>query len=468
MRKTRFMSLLFLVWSVAFFFVPEFRQGLRGMAFVRRLVGNFQYFEATAGISVGTLQRLAQTAEQHRDAQTVAFVALHSPVEQDRVRLAEQAVALDPQLTWIFRHLMSSISDNVRQDQWLARLELWDPDNAFFYLTRGEQIRQRRGKNFPANQDLDGLAKETAWREAMAKAFAAPRYDSYWTRRFHLERTMLRQHHLESPERLLVSVVGMPIPLFANISAYRDLLVKKLGKEAEQSGHLPEAMGYYWTVAHFGERMQLHGPSAIDKLIGASLQTAAYEQLLPHLRAAGRADEALTVEYVLKEIPQLRAAHVGREPLAESSNYTWAVFMLYLSGGLVVLFGLFTAVCVIYVNAKRWVRPEKKGRLFRLLTGAENYVPIFLFLSCAGFYLSYYPYAANFNHYMNVTAEIHNFEPLTYNIIPNYLVQWWLVRGTPLGNPFVPYIWYALGGLGLIVIISLLSQLRASPAGPAK
>jgi len=29
MRKMRFMSLLFLVWSVAFFFVPDFRQGLQ-------------------------------------------------------------------------------------------------------------------------------------------------------------------------------------------------------------------------------------------------------------------------------------------------------------------------------------------------------------------------------------------------------------------------------------------------------
>jgi hypothetical protein len=29
MRKTRFMTMLFLVWAIAFFFVPDFRQGLQ-------------------------------------------------------------------------------------------------------------------------------------------------------------------------------------------------------------------------------------------------------------------------------------------------------------------------------------------------------------------------------------------------------------------------------------------------------
>src|SRR2546426_11928122 len=67
----------------------------------------------------------------------------------------------------------------------------------FFLMIR----RPPRSTLFPyttlfRSAQWEALEQETAWRAAMAKAFAAPRYDSYAARRFDLERAWLRSHHL--------------------------------------------------------------------------------------------------------------------------------------------------------------------------------------------------------------------------------------------------------------------------------
>ncbi len=90
---------------------------------------------------------------------------------------------------------------------------------------------------------------------------------------------------------------------------------------------------------------------------------------------------------------------------------------------------------------------------------AENYAPALLFLACLGLYLSYYPFAQNFHRYMSAGGEIHDFEPLFFNVLPNFFGPPSQV-GLPLQNPFRPYIWYALAGLGLMVVIQRLLRRR--------
>jgi hypothetical protein len=155
----------------------------------------------------------------------------------------------------------------------------------------------------------------------------------------------------------------------------------------------------------------------------------------------------------------------GKDPLAQSSNYNWGALTVHFFAALTSVFGIITLLIVLYVNAKRWVRPEKKGQLYQMLTGAENYVPIMLFLSCLGLYVSYYPYAQNFHHYMSATGEIHDFEPLFFNVLPNFFGPPGKV-GLPVEDPFLPYIWYALAGLGLVVLVPRLFGRRASSSEP--
>jgi len=189
----------------------------------------------------------------------------------------------------------------------------------------------------------------------------------------------------------------------------------------------------------------------IEKFIAVAVERMADKRLIPAMRKAGQTDAAAALEMGEQQLVQQLARVGGRDPLAQSANYTWAALVVEIFAGLVTVFGALMAACLVYVNAKRWVRPEIKGRLFQFLTVAENYMPVLLFVACAGLYLSYYPYAQNFHHYMTATGEFHDLEPLFYNVFPNY-------GGPPggnelpIGNPFHTYAWYALVGLILAVL----------------
>jgi len=418
MRRTRFISLLFLVWAIAFFFIPDFRQSFRAPLIS---AANEPWVVLGGPLPNKMLEQTAKLAEQGRDGRTLAFVALRYAIGAEGARLADEAVALDPQYT-------------------------------------------KKGNKWPLPQQLEALANETEWRQAMQKAFAAPRYDSYGMRRFNLERSWLIEHRLARADILLWSVASYPIPNLANIRNYDQLLVKKLGKNAEEAKKLPEALNDYWTVAHFGERMQLTGIALLEKMIAANVQFDAYDRLVPLLRQMNRTDEAATADYAWAQMHQQVATLQGRDPLAQSSNYNWAALMVHLFAGLAVIFGLFTLLTVGYVNAKRWVRPEKKGRIFQFLTVAENYMPILFFLACLGLYISYYPFAQNFHYYLTASGDIHDLEPLWYNVYPAFGLK----PGHQVlafEDPFRPYAFYAIAGLIVVVVYDVLAK-RRGPQQP--
>ncbi len=238
------------------------------------------------------------------------------------------------------------------------------------------------------------------------------------------------------------------------------MLVDQIGKEADETGHPPEAARQYWTTWNMGARMQAQGLSTIEKLIGGALQDIAYQRLHPLLEKAGRSDEALSLTYAHELTRQRVDTFRPKDPLAHSSNYLWAALLIHISLSLVIGFGALTVLTITYVNLKRWVRPNKKGRLYQVMTVAESYLPIALFLSCSGLYISFYPYARNFEYYMTTSGPIHNLEPLFVNAFPSLvaLPNWAYL---PLGNPFRPYVWYALIGLALVVLLEIAFRRRA-------
>jgi len=453
MRTTRFMSLLFLFLSLSFFFLPEFRQGLQAPAFAAL---ELRWLELPGELTQGQIADRAREAEQKRDARGVAFGALIHRDERERIRLAQVAADLDKELTWVLWSPPLPKEDPKGGAQIAARLQAWDPDNAIPYLYQGEQIyAAEKLSRFNAPEQVIKLADQTAWREAMAKAFAAPRYDSYTARRFEFERTMLRQYGWDRPVVALYLVASMPIPSLLNARQYARLLIE-LAKEAVEAKRLDEAAKDYWQVAHFGERMQVHGVSLIEKLIGEALQQMAYVPLIPLLQQQGRREEATSLQFVLDQMHLQQGIRRGKDPIAKSSNYTWYAMLVFICAGLVMAFGALTVITVLYVNAKRWIRPQHHGRLFQLMTVAENYAPVLLFLACLGLYICNFPFGQNFKHYMTASGEIHDLEPFIYNVFPVPIAVPYQNQ-LPIANPFLPLAWYALGGLILAVICSLIT-----------
>jgi len=466
MRRTRFMSLVFLVLAVAFFFVPEFRQALQAPVVGLSLAaGSWDVLERAGRLPQEQIEAAAREGEEKRDARKLAFAALKLAKFEDRARRADQVVALDPQYTWIYFTLLMSERKAPQAEEWARKLKAWDPENAVPYLLEAERINEAKDLSRHVTltpQAAEALAAESEWRRAMEKGFAAPRFDGYIGRRFDFERAMFRELGLAQPTRVVFSLATYPIVNLLNLRQYSNLLILRDAKNAEDAGRPAEAADICWKVAHFGERMELGARATIEKLIAYSLQLQAYQKLQTLLRRMNRVNEAAMVEFRTQDLRRQLAIGKGDDPISQSSNYNWAALNLAICGVLVTVFGAVTVFCVLYVNAKRWIRPAHKGRLYLFVTVAENYLPILFFLSCLGLFLSFAPYAQNFRFYMSAPGEIFDFEPFTYNALP-VLGAYQGRPALPVENPFRTYAWYALGGLALVVMSELIGRTRGKP-----
>ena len=268
----------------------------------------------------------------------------------------------------------------------------------------------------------------------------------------------MRGHGWDHP--FITTTTWWDVPIFDLLAAraYMNLLVLKLGAGAEAAGRLDEALRYYWQAAEFADRMHLQSTEELERLVAVAYQKISYERLGPALRKAGKEKEAHVVDYAYRHLLQ----EVRRQPrdttLARSSDYNWSVLLANLFAGLVVVFLPLTALCVIYVNVKAWLRKEKKGRLYKVLTTAENYLAVLLFLSCLALYLAFVPYRQNYTHYLTTNEPIEDITPglfqRSYPLWDNY----GLLGGLPLQKPFQDYLPYALGGIVLLIVVALFSR----------
>jgi formylmethanofuran dehydrogenase subunit E len=86
------------------------------------------------------LEALARRAEQKQDAEALVFVAVRHWEASERVRLAEEAVRLDQNLTWVYAMVYACSPRPSELDQRVQKLERWDPQNALPYLITAECI----------------------------------------------------------------------------------------------------------------------------------------------------------------------------------------------------------------------------------------------------------------------------------------------------------------------------------------
>lgn len=502
MRRTRFMSWLFLVLSMAYFMVPNFRYALEAPLANYWWQSQFNMEVLMAGEprtsrleNLFTLKRyataeqmlaLAEEANRKGDSDFVAFAALNLPESgspADVTRLADEAVHANSQLTWIYYFLDKQLTETesriplpesayAQLRQRAQLLQAFDPNNAVPHLLAAHLIQAERGEAWPQSKKgptdpefLDALAKETEWRKEMEAAFSAPRYDSYVDQHFDLFRRVLRQRHWDHPAVVLTLGEMMSIPNLLWLRTYTNMVVLKLGAEAEAKGRLNEAIETYRKVDEFGNRMRLQAPTVIERLMAVAFQFIAHQRLIPALRKAGKNSEADTLAYMDK---QAKAdLQLTRFTFSSSSHNDWSVFLVCLDAGLVAAFSLLTAFLVLYVNAKRWIRKDKKGRLFEILTTAENYAPILLFASSLSLYLNFIPYAHDYASAMTSNKPYSSFPPQFYSsIYPNFSL---LGDSNFLAQiTFMDYIPYALAGVLLLTVVTAVSLLRQASSQKLK
>jgi hypothetical protein len=473
MPRMRIMSWVLFTLSLAFFFVQDFRWALQ-----------MPYLEAKSDweapvLPAEKLQALAERAKQNRDAQSLAFAALHAPGGQD-VALADQAVAMDPSLTWIYY----SVAYRHRSDNgwkqpafastlkgWIAKLQAAEPQNAVPYLFEAEVIREQTNK-FPdlyppfTPEKSAAISQQTAWLAAMEKAYASPRYDGFNIRRFNLDRRVLLANGWARPDRLLVSTASYPLPNLLNVRSYANFKVKYLAPKAEAEKHHDQALRHYYQTALFGQRMQVEGGTLIEQLIGAALDHIASEPLEAELKKAGQNDQAELVAFSYRRFRRDHPESAHRDPLAASSNQLWAILLAHILAFCTAFFWGAALLAALYLNAKRWIRVHKRGRIFQFVTGAVNYLAVLVFVSSLALFLVNVPYFTNFHYYMESTGEVRSLEPLFTNVYPFVATSWDWAEPDVLLHSVRHYLRWAGGGLLLLALVGWVKKRYAGAPPP--
>jgi multisubunit Na+/H+ antiporter MnhC subunit len=298
-RKARTIAVVSLLVAFAFFLLPSFRQAmslvgdtLDGAPWARRVPKNRSQQQAPDARMI--------SAEQQHDARMLAYLATREESDELAGQAADQAVAIDPQYTWVYYVLAGrDMAEDMlrpptpRFSTWIEKLRQWDPQNAASYLLEARRIEQLEIANASGRTPAEKLryvykhtTENKLWVETMARAFDMPKYDAYTRQRFELERDIARQRGT-NPLRLIVDNAGHPFPNFMDIVRY--------ARFASTSATDPSELATQSRrVIRFGERM-MASETNIERLIGYSVALVGYRKLQS---VAGPEEQAFAVERI--------------------------------------------------------------------------------------------------------------------------------------------------------------------------
>lgn len=359
------------------------------------------------------LRRIERSGDKEKYARALAFVALHSPKEDDLRALdaAEKAIALDRELTWISAKVSHATHSFPGYDPhpWIERLKAWDPQNGFPYLLEADanvhwwelpwiKYGATPGGARPA------LAAESRWRIPMEKAFAAPRSDLYSAEQFALDRRVLREQGFDRPDVLIVGSWSRPMPDLVAVNFYVDFLLNDVGENAKKSGRIDDALAAYESVARFGERLQSVSYYDWQLLSATKYRIDAYRKMALLVGRQGRTERSVELERTSAALSETPPFSMPNRVVEERSAH-----LVQLSALLASLLFVATVAWLIALGALRW-RPNLSSALDRLAS-ILCAAPVLLLLSSWALFLGYYPYARPLAQYASVQELQESFGP---------------------------------------------------------
>ena len=389
MRKTTLAAIVACtVACLLFFLAPVFRQAfhvsLAQWHDVLHIRGTLDYQESDP-----ELKGLARKADQNHDAEGLAFAAIRHWNEPESARLADEAVHLDPKLTWIYAVIAVQHSALSEIDRWVPELEQWDSQNALPHFIVAEKI------------DIDQVVREKiphrvkeqppAWQNALAAAFQSPKIDNYLGRLKELDRRILLRYHVDDPFQILGidRWYGLPSYTAWDTSRYAKSLLES-GQTLEAQGNRKGAFEKYWTVARFG---QMLGPSG-GFFVRRELQEA-YTQLGALSEKEGNKVQAMFYSSLAAQIDNAQQEeNISIQNRFRGGDVSrWNAFIARASGLMMLFSGGLLLTCALTVIARGRSLRLSSLRPGRLNLGLGLGGAIGSLLSSAMLYVSYRPYA---------------------------------------------------------------------------
>jgi len=377
--------------SLVFLALPSFRKALHILPFA-----DWPDAWSASAFSSKALRHLEKSGDTQKYARALAYVALHSPDEQQSAQAADRAIALDPHLTWICAKMTRANFPPPDYDsaRWLKRLEAWDPDNAYVYLLAAGVAQTSEPKAFtyaPSTANLRrALFADSRWRASMEQAFSAKRWDDYEDKQFALERQVLWENGLDRPEKLLAASSALPLPLVGLLQMYAD----DVAEQEEKVGHPEQALGVYLQVASVAQQLAA-GSTDIEHFAAAALAKDSHKQVTRVLQTLGRNVGSDPTALALASIPAFdRRGEFNRRlssPACRAGRIVGFSSVAFLS------LACLSALWLVCAVALRF-NPDL-SRVANSTVRWLSWAPLLLPVSCLAVFLNFLPYAKSLADY---------------------------------------------------------------------
>jgi hypothetical protein len=367
-KRTLTFATVFVLASCLLFLTPMFRQAFR--------VSIAQWHEVlhVRSHSNPVLENIVREAEQNHDAEGLAFVSVRALSPPEGVRLADEAVHLDPKLTWVYGIVAVRQSSFPGLARWIPALKQYDPQNALPNLIAAE--------NIDVEQVIHGSVphrpedRPAAWKDAMAAAFQSQKLDTYSTQLMELNRRVLLRYRIHDPFQALKNDPwsGLPTYTATDCSGYAKLLLDG-AQMLEAKGDVNGASKSYFAVVQFG---QIIGPGRRGWFFRGNLQSA-YQRLEAQYARTGRKDLGEFFASLANqggksdqaEVVESGAVSRWNALLARASGVTMlsSAFLFVMCGLIVVLRGRSLALNSLQLNRTTLALGVGAATVFLLSTG---------------------------------------------------------------------------------------------------
>jgi hypothetical protein len=435
---------------VAFFAMPSVHRGFRATTDSWRLYSDG---------NVAEYQRLTKEAEANHDAKMLAFLSPRMGSLNGNARLANEAVEMDPSLSWILIRGGNAwyVYNSVPQKyHWMQTLEASDPDNAVPYLSEAG-VRQSeiwRQSNYQAPKE--SITNDSVWRTAMEKAFAASRYDTYYDRAMELQQSVLNAHNLRQPEDVVRGIVEYYPSGLGDAQKYSALLLDQ-AKVAQAKGDTATASRLGWSVAQFAERVRGNSHNEWARGTANAMLQSAYEFLQPLEAAAGHA-EVVKMMAIEKDAYARRITGNQRirEPYFRRSLDATGI-ALHSAGLGVIAFGGMVIFAGLFLLSGRFVPALRTSTAYRWACNCGRYAPAGLIAAMALMAATFAPYLENVNDYLSGVRDAATLQNLTGIRESLYQIPSRVLNPMNYGVNRV-YFWSTLLALTLIAAVLFISR----------
>lgn len=434
--------------ALLFLLAPTFRQGL-GVAMVQwRNMSEVQSLIQSQRPVAGLLS-LERRAEARRDGQALAFVAVRTWESSGSTKLADKAVQLDPELTWIYG--MASPTPEA-SERWIQKLKQWDPQNALPYFMEAENIdnaASASGRNVTIRGSVDN--ESVGWRNALASAFASSKLDDYADKFHALDQKVVARYNLNEPYLVFSNVNGfLPSYSYWDSSRYAQWLVKS-GEALEKRGDQNDALENYLSVIRFGEMAKRELPPMYVVLKDAYARSAAI------YKKRGDQGQAALYSYLADDIIREREAQKGglQQTWVGDAFIEWSADVTKVAGLLLPICGAILLICAVTIVAKSRSLRLSSLRAGRGMAALGLGSAAGLLLASVLLYVSYGPYAEIFREFMTKRGAS-----------PPRELSWFLYYAqVPLGAPrygnqakYVSYFWLTVTVLCVIALVVISAR----------